>query len=100
MKQNQVTFYLSIALLMTIFSIHQYSTYYQNLAKEEEEDIHHYDTIIQRLENTVRVLEVTLIILLVIGNMIYLQKQRKEYKKKFKWESFYFGTNPCKRIQH
>jgi len=99
MKQNPITFYISIVLLITIFSIHQYSIYYQKLT-EEEENNHDYDRIIQRLENTVVVLEVCLILLLVIGNMLYLRKQRKEYKKKFKWFSFYFGTNPCKSIKN
>jgi Ca2+/Na+ antiporter len=98
MKQNQITFYISIFILISIFSIHQYSIYYQKLA-EEEENNHQYEEIIQRLENTLVVLEVLLIILLVIGNMLYLRKQRKEYKTKFKWFSFYFGTNPCKSIK-
>lgn len=102
MKQKPITFYLSIVLLITIFSIHQYLTYYQKLAEKEkeEEGIQDYDNLIKRLENTLVVLEVILILLLVIGNMMYLQKQRKEYKTTFKWVSFYFGTNHCKSIQH
>jgi hypothetical protein len=98
MKQNPITFYISIFLLITIFSIYQYMIYYQKLDQEEENN-HQYEGIIHTLENILVVLEVCLILLLVMGNMLYLRKQRKEYKTKFKWFSFYFGTNPCKSIK-
>ena len=98
MKQNPITFYISIFLLITIFSIYQYMIYYQKLDQEEENNRDH-EGIIHTLENILVVLEVCLILLLVIGNMLYLRKQRKEYKTKFKWFSFYFGTNPCKSIK-
>lgn len=98
MKQNSITFYISIFILITIFSIYQYMIYYQKLAQEEENNSN-LEGIIHTLENTLVVLEVCLLLVLVIGNMLYLRKQSREYKTKFKWFSFYFGTNPCKSIK-
>jgi hypothetical protein len=40
-------------------------------------------------------LGITLVILLVIGNIIYLNKQREFYKGNFNWITFYFGASPC-----
>ena len=95
MKQYHVTFYISIVLLLGIFSLNQYLVYYKNLEQQEEGNVGKYDTLIRRIEFTLVSLGITLVILLVIGNIIYLQKQRKEFPTNFNWITFYFGASPC-----
>ena len=94
MKQYHITFYISIVLLLGIFSLNQYLVYYKNLG-EQEGNVGKYDTLIRRIEFTLVSLGITLVILLVIGNIIYLQKQRKEFPTNFNWITFYFGASPC-----
>jgi len=95
MKQGQITFYLAITILLTIFSLNQYLTYYQNLSTSHQE----YQHIVKQLEKTILVLEILLLFLLFIGNMIYLRKQMHDYGNKFDWTLFYFGTNVCKDLK-
>lgn len=95
MKQYHITFYISIVLLLGIFSLNQYLVYYKNLEQQEEGNLHRYDTLIHRMEIALVGLGITLVILLVIGNIIYLNKQREFYKGNFNWITFYFGASPC-----
>jgi hypothetical protein len=74
--------------------LNQYLVYYKNLG-EQEGNFDKYDKLIHRLEITLAVLGVCLVVLLVIGNIIYLQKQRSSYGGSFSWITFYFGTSPC-----
>lgn len=94
MKQYYVTFYISIVLLLGIFSLNQYLVYYKNLG-EQQGNFDKYDKLIRRMELALAVLGVSLVVLLVIGNLIYLRIQRGEYKHEFSWVTFYFGASPC-----
>lgn len=91
MKQNKITFYVSLALLIVIFSINQYMNYYQNLEQNETNQ-----NKVAKLKKTLLGLEIILIIILISGNLMYLYKQYNSYKKEFNILSFYFGTNKCK----
>ena len=94
MKQYHVTFYISIVLLLGIFSLNQYLVYYKNL-EQQQGNVGKYDTLIRRMELALVVLGISLVILLVIGNIIYLYKQRSSYGGSFNWITFYFGASPC-----
>jgi len=93
MKQNKITFYVSLALLVVIFSINQYMNYYQNLEQNETNQ-----NKVSKLKKTLLGLEIILIIILISGNLMYLYKQYNEHKADFNILSFYFGTNKCKSI--
>jgi hypothetical protein len=96
MKQHKITFYLSLIILIVIFSVNQYLSYYQTLAQN---DTTIYQNKITQLQKTLLALEIILIILLIGGNLVYLFQQYQDHKDDFSLLYFYFGTNKCKSIQ-
>jgi Ca2+/Na+ antiporter len=95
MKQHKITFYLSLIILILIFSMNQYLTYYQTLAQNSPNT---YKSKINKLNKTILALEIILIVVLIAGNIIYLLKQYRDHPYDFSLLYFYFGTNKCKSM--
>jgi hypothetical protein len=95
MKQHIITFYISLLLLIVIFSANQYLTYYENMLPTNP----NLSTKVSVLQKTLLILEIILIIILLSGNMIYLSKQYSDHKDNFSLSYFYFGTNKCSSIE-
>ena len=91
MKQHKITFYISLILLISIFTLNNYVDYYtlQNDNKK-----------VLSLQKALFVLQIILISTLIIGNLVYMHQQYNDHliNKDFSLIRFYFGVNKCSNL--
>lgn len=101
MKQKAVTFFLSLLLLVVLFALHQYVSYFQSRAAAVDlPQSQRYDTLVKQLQGVIGVLNILLGVVLVGGNLAYLYQQYMDHKdhRDFSLVAFYFGTSECRSM--
>lgn len=92
MKQELTTFVVALLLLMIIFTLNQWISYYKLFDNK-------YEKRIKGLQYACLSLQIVLFIVLVIGTMIYYQKQLKAHPEDFSDQKFFFGAQKCQGIE-
>ena len=93
MKQTWYTFFATLFILMIVFVLQQYVSYYQSINPVL------FEKRIKRLKTTMLVFNILLGFVLVAGNLLYLYKQYTERgSDNFSLVQFYLGTNECKSM--
>jgi len=92
---------LIILLLIIIYTINNYISYYENVKSKEtdENKKNEYSNTIKKLELAKLVLEISTGIILVLGYFAYLIAKYNEYSKEkegFSFINFTFGKVKCK----
>jgi Ca2+/Na+ antiporter len=100
MKQKAVTFFLSLFLLVVLFALHQYVSYFQSRAAAavDRSQAQRDDTLVKQLQGAIGVLNILLGVVLVGGNLAYLYQQHKDHPHDFSLVEFYFGTSECRSV--
>lgn len=89
MKQSQTTFLLILLLLVAVFTLNRWFKYLKK--KNRTKHLKSIQTIIQ-------ILQYSILGVLVLGTVLYYRQQKGEYKQRFSWFLFFFGTKPCRTI--
>ena len=100
MKQKAVTFFLSLFLLVVLFALHQYVSYFQSRAAAavDRSQAQRDDMLVKQLQGAIGVLNILLGVVLVGGNLAYLYQQYKDHPHDFRLVEFYFGTSECRSV--
>lgn len=91
MKQTLLTFLINLILLVMIFSLNQWITYYKNKETPEEQKI-------KSIENMCMVLQIMLAICLIGGTGMYYSIQKSDRGDNFNHTEFFFGVNQCQSL--
>lgn len=90
-----------LVLLVTLYSINNYISYYNNLIEKETDETkkQEYKELVDKLDKAYLGIEISTLSLLVIGFVVYFIQKHKEYKGKpegFKIGNFIFGKVICR----
>lgn len=94
MKQNIATLTFSFLLLISMFLLNQWITYYKN------HDPKLHEKKIQQLEKACLGLQITLFIVLIIGTGLYYKQQIEDKTRSFEWTLFFFGATDCSALKN
>lgn len=89
MKQTLPFLLVELLVILGIFIATQTRTFYENVATPDTKKIRTIDVVILYF------LTPFLVLVLLAGFVVYLQKQRREHPKDFSALRFVFGTNRC-----
>ena len=88
-KQNYITLYIIIILLIAVYLCYIQSNYLINLDKNNEENI--YNTVSEYLTYLIGIVA-------IIGFAVYFTQQYNDHYDDFDFLKFIFGTNKCDKL--